>query len=121
MIGGIEDRQFVYTATAGQDLFPQPGNFPAKCGDSTDTRNDNTSLHKNLSRSVGRSQGRKGELLCCFDASIPCAFLTAAILFNVFDCLTHRLDLLSSIIGNADVEFFFQLHDQFNGIQGVGT
>ena len=121
MVGGIEDRQLVHTTAASQDLIPHPGNFPAKRGDNTDTRDDNTSLHKNLSRSVGRFQGQRCKPLCSFHTQTPYTFLAVAMLFDVIDCLTHRLDLLSSIIGNADVEFFFQLHDQFNGIQGVGT
>ena len=37
------------------------------------------------------------------------------------DGFTDSLNFFSSVLGDADVKFFFQLHHQFNGVQRVST
>ena len=38
-----------------------------------------------------------------------------------FDCLTDRFDLLGGIIGNVDVELFFQLHYQLDCVERISA
>ena len=39
----------------------------------------------------------------------------------MIDCLSNRLDLVGGVIGNVDVELFFEFHDKFYGVQRIGT
>ena len=36
------------------------------------------------------------------------------------DGLADRLDFFRGIVGDVDVELFFEFHHQFHGIQGIG-
>src|SRR5690606_34344319 len=49
------------------------------------------------------------------------AFHLPHLLFNVVNGFPDRLDLLRGVVGNVDVELFFQLHHQFDGVQAVST
>src|SRR5574343_1287955 len=40
---------------------------------------------------------------------------------NVLDGLLHRGDLLGLFVGDLALEFFFEGHDQLDGIQGVSA
>src|SRR5690349_671836 len=40
---------------------------------------------------------------------------------DVFDRLTYSLDLLGGVIGDVDVEFFLELHDEFDHVQRIGA
>jgi hypothetical protein len=40
---------------------------------------------------------------------------------NVFNRVTHALNLLGVFVGNLDVEFFLEPHYQLNRIERVGT
>ena len=40
-------------------------------------------------------------------------------LFDVVDGLTDGLDLFRRVVGDVDVELFFEFHHQFDGVQGV--
>src|SRR6185437_11944121 len=40
-------------------------------------------------------------------------------LLDVIDGLTHRFDLLGLVVGDLDVEFFFELHDQLDDVERV--
>src|ERR1051325_1241896 len=40
---------------------------------------------------------------------------------NVVDRLPDGLDLLGFLVRNGDLEFFFQLHDQFDDVEGIGA
>ena len=42
-------------------------------------------------------------------------------LLDVVDGLTDRLDLFRHVVGDVDVELFFEFHHQFDRIQGVGA
>jgi hypothetical protein len=42
-------------------------------------------------------------------------------LFQIGDRLTYRLDTFSLFVGDRHVEFFFELHDKFYGIERVGA
>ena len=40
-------------------------------------------------------------------------------LLDELDRLTHGLDLLGSVVGNVDLELFFEFHHQLDGIERV--
>ncbi len=40
---------------------------------------------------------------------------------DVFDHVSDALELLSILVGNFDSEFFFESHDELDGIERVGT
>ena len=41
------------------------------------------------------------------------------VLFDELDRLTESLDLLGGVIWNVDVEFLFQLHDEFDDVERI--
>lgn len=43
------------------------------------------------------------------------------VFFDVFDHVTHALELFCFFIRHFDGEFFFKGHHEFNGIEGVGS
>ena len=43
------------------------------------------------------------------------------VLFQVCNSLTNSSDGFSLLIRNGDIEFFFKLHNQLNGIERIGT
>ena len=44
-----------------------------------------------------------------------------AAIVDVLDCLLDRGDFLGVLIGNLDLEFLFQSHDQLDGIERIGS
>src|SRR5690606_41432378 len=42
-------------------------------------------------------------------------------IFDEFDRLANRLDLFGRVVGDVNVELFFQFHHQLDGVEGVGT
>src|SRR5215469_18054599 len=47
-----------------------------------------------------------------------CRFL---VLLDVFDGVLHGLDLLSILVRDLDIERLFELHDELDHVEGVGT
>lgn len=41
--------------------------------------------------------------------------------FDESDCITNSSDFFSSLIGNLDVKFLFEFHDQLYSVQRVGA
>lgn len=41
--------------------------------------------------------------------------------FNESDSVAYSCNAFSFIIGNGDAEFFFKLHDEFNGVKAVSA
>ena len=49
------------------------------------------------------------------------AYLRVRMLLDVIDRLADGLDLLGLLVGDGDVEFFFEFHHEFHGVERVGT
>ena len=41
--------------------------------------------------------------------------------FDVLDGLADGLDLLGGVIGDVDIELFFEFHDELDGIERIGA
>ena len=47
--------------------------------------------------------------------------LGAGVFFDVFHDVSDALEFFGFFIGHFDGEFFFKGHDEFDGVEGVGT
>jgi hypothetical protein len=48
-------------------------------------------------------------------------FCRLLVLFDVVDGVFDSLNLLGILVGDLDVEGFFELHDEFDDVEGVGA
>lgn len=39
--------------------------------------------------------------------------------FYEADCVAYGFDFFGFFVGDCDAEFFFKIHDEFNGVEGV--
>ena len=88
-------------ALAVADASPEFVHLAAERGDGANARDDDAAFHANPS-------GRGG--FGAFDG-----------LRDVVDGLSDRLDLLGHVVGDVDVELFFEFHHQLDRIQRVGA
>jgi hypothetical protein len=99
---GVEQLQRVHAALAIADTGPHLLHLAAERSDQTQSRYDNAPFHGSLS-------GRRSS---AFFVDRP---------LNVLNGLPDRLDLLGGIVRDVDVELLFQLHDQLDRVERVGS
>ena len=130
---GIEMCDGAGSADARFGVLPSGGNIVAQRGDSSKAGNYDSFKFHYLTY---------GVMVCAFEESgvyivktaVPfhCRKLAAAVLsleelsllrvgFNESNGVADSLDLFSFFVGDSDAEFFFEVHDEFYGVEGVCT
>jgi hypothetical protein len=115
--GGVEQRDFVDAALAGEEILPEFGGAVAERRDDAQAGDDHSAIRNILSH---KNQTGQPPLT---GAAAPAKLLSKLLLlrvFDVFDDVAHALQFLSFFVGDFLAEFFFEGHDKFDGVQGVG-
>jgi hypothetical protein len=92
----------MYTAFAIQNGLPKLLNLTREGRNTTQPRHNDTTFH---TISTTTFEGDWGLSL---------------LLFDVINSFTNTLNLFRRFLWNADVEFFLELHHQFDGVQRIG-
>ena len=95
MAGEIEGFDLGHAAAAGEQAFPDFRGGFADPAEEAEAGDDDAPFH---------------FLLC-----------RLLVLFDVVDGVFDGLDLLGVFVGDLDVEGFFELHDEFDDVEGVGA
>ena len=115
-LGRVEKGQRPDTAAAGaqrlperMQAFPQRRDHP-HAGDDDAPRMShvapNLSIH---------------GIIVTYKSAVAAGLLGVRVLLDVIDRLADGLDLLGLLVGDGDVELFFEFHHKFHGVERIGT
>lgn len=109
-LGGIEERERRDAAVPGQQAVPVVRHGVGERIDCTQTGDDDAAAgHRD-------SQGRG----CGYALGLAAAVLVAHGHLDMLDRLADGLDLFGLVVGNLDVELFFEFHHELHDVERVG-